>query len=77
MFRGVTEKCASAPKKRALYISQLPGVVIRLYWLRFQQKAFRSVTKSRGMERREGAHSCESINVLQCTNKSSFSSHMS
>lgn len=55
MFRSVTEKCASAVKKGALYISLLPGVVIRLHWLRMQQKAFRSVTKSRGTERREGA----------------------
>lgn len=39
---------------RALYISPVAGVVIRLHWLRLQQKAFRSITKSRGMERWEG-----------------------
>lgn len=55
MFRSVTEKCARAVKNGALYISQLPGVVIRLHWLRLQQKAFRSVTKSRETEQREGA----------------------
>lgn len=55
MFRSVTEKCARAVKTGALYISQLPGVVIRLHWLRLQQKAFRSVTKSRETEQREGA----------------------
>lgn len=67
--RSVTEKCASAVKKGALYISQLPGVVIRLHWLRLQQKAFRSVTKSRGTERREGARSVLSREMfLQYTN---------
>lgn len=55
MFRSVTEKCARAAQNGALYISQLPGVVIRLHWLRLQQKAFRSVTKSRETEQREGA----------------------
>lgn len=57
-WRSVTEKCASAFKKGALYISQLPRVVIRLYWLRLQQKAFRSVTKSRGTWTQGGSAHC-------------------
>lgn len=68
MFRSVTEKCASAVKNGALYISELPGVVIHLHWLGLQQKAFRSVTKSRETVQREGA--CTVIRVeafLQCT----------
>lgn len=70
MFRSVTEKCARAVKKGALYISELPGVVIHLHWLGLQQKAFRSVTKSRETEQREGARTVIRVEAgffLQCT----------
>lgn len=68
MSRSVTEKCASAVKKGALYISELPGVVIHLHWLGLQQKAFRSVTKSRERKQREGARTVIRVEAfLQCT----------
>lgn len=67
VFRSVTEKCARAVKKGALYISQLPGVVIHLHWLGLQQKAFRSVTKSRETAQREGARTVIRVEAfLQC-----------
>lgn len=67
MFRSVTEKCASAVKNGALYISELPGVVIHLHWLGLQQKAFRSVTKSRESVHRAGARTVIRLEAfLQC-----------